>query len=109
MADLGRMSVEEVENAINNFEARRHEFEDVTNVIGSTMFDLTGTWTGAAEQAFEGQARQLLNNLKTIMNSMEGAKGKLQTAIAAYEATEEAQSGSINAVNSTPVSYNVEG
>lgn len=108
MADQIRMSPEAVQAAIANFNSREHEFSDVINTIKGTMFDLQGTWTGAAEQAYEGQTRALLQSLQTILQSMEGAAGKLQLAINSYQENESAQQAGINAVDSTPVSY-VEG
>lgn len=94
-----RMNVEAVQAAMSNYDARKNEFQDVVNTIKTTLFDLEGTWTGAAEQAYENQARQLLQNMNTILNAIEGAKGKLQVAINAYEAVESAQKAAIDAVD----------
>ena len=63
-----------------NFEVRKHQFQDVVNAIKGVMFDLEDTWTGVAEQTYEAQVRGLLKNLQTILQAMEGAKGKLELA-----------------------------
>lgn len=108
MADIARMSPEAVQGVIANYQSRSHEFHDVVEAIKGTMFDLQGTWTGAAEQAFEGQVRALLANLTTVEQSVQGAIGKLQLAIAKYEEVERKNVAGANAVESTPKSSYVE-
>ena len=103
--NIAKMSVEAVQAAITEFDSREHEFNDAVNAIGNTMFNLEGTWTGEAEQAFENRLRELMNNVKTIINSMEGAKAKLQLAISSYEETEATQTSAINAVNEGESDY----
>lgn len=83
-----RFSTEAVQSAIQNFNQRQDEFNNVFNSLKACAFDLTGTWTGAASQAFEDKVRELTETLSTIENSMEGAIGKLNKAIEAYESTE---------------------
>ncbi len=100
-----RMNVEAVQAAMSNYDARKNEFQTVVNTIKTTLFDLEGTWTGAAEKAYEGQARQLLQNMGTILNALDGAKGKLQVAINAYEAVEAAQKGAIDALDAGKSDY----
>ena len=100
-----RFSPEAVQGAIANFNSRSTEFNTVVMTLKSTMFDLEGTWTGAAEQTYEQQARQLFNNLQTITNSIQGAVGKLQLAISSYEQTEQAQQSAINAVQEGQAGY----
>ena len=91
-----RLNESEVQAAITNFETRKHEFQDVVNGIKSVMFDLEDTWTGAAEQTYESQVRELLQNLSTILNSIEGAKSKLQLAVQSYA---DMENESVNATN----------
>ena len=103
--NTAKMSVEAVQAAISNYDTRAHEFQDVVNGIKSVFFDLEDTWTGAAEQAYETQLRELLKNLQTIMNSMNGAKAKLQLAVQAYEAVEETNVSAINALDEGQADY----
>lgn len=107
--NIAKMSPEAVQAAISNFSTREHEFMDVVNAIKGVMFDLEGTWTGVAEQTYENQVRALLKNLETIQQSMEGAKGKLQLAINAYQETEGKNVSAISGVDSTPAAYDFEG
>ena len=70
------------------------------------MFDLGGTWTGDASNAFETQVRELTARLKTIENSMEGAVGKLQTVINEFSDTEIGNTSGIDALaDDANVSY----
>lgn len=92
-------STEEVNAAISNFNQRKNDFEAVFNGIKSTMFDLTGTWTGAASQAFETRTRELIDTLSSIQNSMDGAIQKLQTAINAYENTDNTNKAGIEGLD----------
>ena len=94
-----RLNESEVQAAISNFDTRKNEFQDVVNAIKNIMFDLEGTWTGAAEQAYEGQVRELLKNLQTILVSMDGAKSKLQLAITSYSEMENENVQAINALD----------
>ncbi|MBQ8110569.1 MAG: WXG100 family type VII secretion target [Clostridia bacterium] len=102
-----RLNESEVQAAISNFDTRKHEFQDVVNGIKSVMFDLEDTWTGAAEQAYEGQVRDLLKNLQTILNSMDGAKSKLQLAIQSYSELENENVSAINALDEGQADYTV--
>lgn len=105
MNETMRMEVSEVQAAISNFDARGHEFNDAVNTIGSTMLFLASTWTGEAERAFQTQITDLLKNVKTIMDSIEGAKQRLNIAISAYEETESTQQSAINAVEEGASDY----
>ena len=102
-----RLNEAEVQAAISNFDTRKHEFQDVVNAIKSMMFDLEDTWTGVAEQAYETQVRELLKNLQTILNSMDGAKAKLQLAIQSYQEMEDSHVSAINALDEGQADYMV--
>ena len=60
------MNKAEVEATRGQYESQKAEFLSIVNTIKSTLWDLEGTWTGKAEQTYEAQARELLNNLQTI-------------------------------------------
>lgn len=100
-----RLNESEVQAAISNFDSRKHEFQDVVNAIKSVMFDLTDTWTGVAEKAYEQQVRDLLKNLQTILNSMDGAKAKMQLAIQSYQELEDTNVSAINALDEGQADY----
>ena len=103
--NIAKMSVDAVQAAMSNYDARSHEFLDVVNGIKSVFFDLEDTWTGAAEQAYETQLRELLKNLQTIINSMNGAKAKLQVAVQAYEETENTNVSAISGLDEGQADY----
>mgnify|MGYP002866410148 CR=1 FL=1 len=79
----------------------------MVNGIKGVMFDLEDTWTGAAEQTYEAQVRDLLKNLQTILNSIEGAKGKLQLAVQSYTELENENVSAINALDEGQGDYTV--
>ena len=60
------MNKAEVEATRGQYESQKAEFLSIVNTIKSTLWDLEGTWTGKAEQTYEAQARELLNNLQTL-------------------------------------------
>ena len=103
--NIAKISVEAVQAAISNYEARKSDFQNVVNGIKGAFFDLEDTWKGAAEQTYESQLRELLKNLETIFVSMDGAKAKLQLALQTYEETENAQVSAINAVEAGEGDY----
>lgn len=105
--NTARLNESEVQAAISNFDTRKHEFQDVVSAIKGVMFDLEDTWTGVAEQAYESQVRDLLKNLQTILNSMEGAKSKLQLAVQSYSELENENVSAINALNEGQGDYAV--
>lgn len=100
-----KMNVSEVQTAITNFETRKNEFQDSVNTIASTMLFLASSWTGTAEQTFQRQITDMLKNVKTIMESIEGANARLKLAISSYEETENAQSAALNALDEGASSY----
>ena len=105
--NMSRLSEGEVRAAIMNFEVRKHQFQDVVNAIKGVMFDLEDTWTGVAEQTYEAQVRGLLKNLQTILQAMNGAKGKLELAIQSYQAMEHENVAAINALEGGQADYTV--
>ena len=80
-----KVSIEALENAISTFNTKKETFMSTFDRIKLTVFDLGGTWTGDASNAFEAQVRELTTKLKTIEGSMDGAVGKLQTVITEYQ------------------------
>ena len=105
--NTARMNEAEVRAAIMNFNVRKHQFQDVVMSLKGVMFDLQDTWTGVAEQTYEAQVRALLKNLQTILQAMEGAKGKLELAIQSYHAMEAENAGHINALDAGQGDYTV--
>ena len=99
------MNKAEVEATRGQYESQKAEFLSIVNTIKSTLWDLEGTWTGKAEQTYEAQARELLNNLQTIEQSLDGAMEKLNLAIQTYETVEKAQQAAINAVDAGASDY----
>ena len=99
------MNKAEVEATRGQYESQKAEFLSIVNTIKSTLWDLEGTWTGKAEQTYEAQARELLNNLQTIEQSLDGAMEKLNLAIQTYETVEQAQQAAINAVDAGASDY----
>ena len=100
MTDFAKMNINEVQETITHFNNDKDEFETVVARLGSIMGNLQATWTGEASRAFAGRLTDMRLNLNTILESMEGSTNKLKEAIHAYQAIEETQVGSINAVNS---------
>lgn len=100
-----RVSAEELQAAMSNFETRKNDFQEVINGIKSILWDLEGTWTGVAEQAYESQARDLMNNMQVIMQSMDGAKGKMQLVLNSYMELEEDRVGGFNALDEGTPDY----
>ena len=101
-----KVSVEALENAISTFNTKKETFMSTFDKIKLTVFDLGGTWTGDASNAFETQVRVLTAKRATIENSMEGAVSKLQTVITEYERVEsENVSGSDALADDANVSY----
>lgn len=103
--NIARISVEAVQAAISNYGQRKSDFQNVVNAIKSAFFDLEDTWKGVAEQTYEAQLRDLLKNLETIFTSIDGAIGKLQLAVQAYEETENTNVSAINAVDAGQGDY----
>ncbi|MBQ4089710.1 MAG: WXG100 family type VII secretion target [Clostridia bacterium] len=104
--DNVKVSVEALENAISTFNTKKETFLSTFDKIKLTVFDLGGTWTGDASNAFESQVRELTTKLKTIETSMEGAVSKLQTVITEYQRVEsENVSGSDALADDASVTY----
>lgn len=101
-----KVSIEALETAISTFNTKKDTFMGIFDRIKLTVFDLGGTWTGDASNAFESQVRELTAKLATIETSMNGAVGKLQTVISEYQNLETTNVNSAEALaDDADISY----
>ena len=102
---ITKMNVEDARAATQDYKNKSTEFITAVQALESTMFNLQGTWKGAAEQAYETQARELFKNLRSITNSIDGAVERVEFAIQQYDEVEGQNQSAINAVDEGQADY----
>lgn len=103
--ERARLNKEAVNALVSAYGQRKEEFNGVVNNLKLAMYDLTGTWTGEAANAFRGKADDLFANLLTIQNDVENACNKLKLAMGIYEAAEAGIEAAINALERGAADY----
>ncbi|MBR0463333.1 MAG: WXG100 family type VII secretion target [Clostridia bacterium] len=80
-----RVSIEALNQAINDYKAKKQAMQIAYLQISNTMRELSTTWKGTSSQKFAEQFDQLYKNLQQTETQMDNATSKLEQARDAYE------------------------
>lgn len=89
MADgMTRVNKEHLQNAIDNYKARKDQMVTTCYRISDAVRVLDGSWDGQASETFKSQFDSMFNNLKQCESAMNTLIERLQGALDTYEGSE---------------------
>lgn len=93
-----RVSIEALNQAINDYKAKKQSMQIAYLQISNTMRELSNSWKGASSQKFAEQFDQMYKNLQQTETQMDNATHKLEQARDAYEEVENQTKTLLNSV-----------
>ena len=85
---ITRVSIEALNKAISDYNARKQEMQVAYLQISNTVRQLNVTWTGSSSKKFADQFDQLYKNLEQTEQQMDSATKKLEQARDLYQQAE---------------------
>ena len=85
---ITRVSIEALNKAISDYNARKQEMQVAYLQISNTVRQLNVTWTGSSSKKFADQFDQLYKNLEQTEQQMDAATKKLEQARDLYQQAE---------------------
>lgn len=93
-----RVTAEALATAIQNYEARKQEFEDSYQGIKSIVETLSGNYKSEAATAYYNKFNEIYQNMSQTSAQMENAINKLKKVKEVYEALTAMQQALVNAL-----------
>lgn len=88
MADIIKVSVEEMRAAVNSFKSCQNELENAYLTMSNAVRTVDSTWNGDASEAFKNQFDALYKNIEQTEAKVQDAIDEVSKAAELYEEAE---------------------
>lgn len=99
MADIIKVSPEEMRAAVSTFKSRQTELQTAYLNMSNAVRAVDATWNGEASESFKNQFNEMYKNIEQTETKVQDAIDEVSKAAAIFEETEKKLESTIGALD----------
>jgi WXG100 family type VII secretion target len=106
MADIIKVSTEELRSAANKFSTCQQELQTAYLTMSNAVRALDGSYDGDASEAFKAQFDAMYKNIEQTQDKVQDAVDELKKAADIYDEVEQTLAGTFNSLDTGTTPFN---